>query len=286
MGEEQPAGGAPALPPLRDVIRRHDLGARRSLGQHFLLDGNLIGRIVRAAGDLAGRSVIEVGPGPGGLTRGLLATGARRVYAIEKDARCIEALRELGAAFPGRLEIIEGDARDMDATSLGAAPRAIVANLPYNVASALLVGWLRDIGKIERAVLMFQKEVALRIAAAPGSRAFGRLSVITQWLCQARVEFDIDRRAFTPPPKVTSSVLTLIPRERPLAPARFDDLEALTARAFSQRRKMLRTSLAPLRLDLEALGIDPTARAETLSVEQFCALARASAEKTPKDRKT
>ncbi len=272
---------APDLPPLRDVIARHGLGARKSLGQHFLLDLNLTGRIARAAPDLSQGTVIEVGPGPGGLTRALLAEGAARLIAVEKDSRCLEALAELAAAYPGRLEVVEGDALALDLSALGAAPRQIVSNLPYNISTALLVNWLTalaaDPTAISAMTLMFQKEVAARLVAAPRSRDYGRLSVLTQWLCATRPLFDIPPRAFTPPPKVVSTVVGLMPRERPLAPASLNVLEKVTAAAFGQRRKMLRQSLKSLGEPtawFEATGIAPTARAEELSVEDFCALAR------------
>lgn len=264
----------PSLPPLRDVIRRHDLAAKRALGQHFLLDLNLTARVARAAGDLAGCSVIEVGPGPGGLTRSLLAAGAEVVFAVEKDPRCVAALTELAALHPERLRVVEADALALDLAALAPPPRRIVANLPYNVATPLLLGWLRRIDAFAGLTLMFQKEVADRLTAAPGSPHYGRLSVITQWLTRPRYEFTVDRRAFTPPPKVTSGVVTLIPRPAPLAPASFAALERVTAAAFGQRRKMLRGSLKALGVDPAAAGIDATRRAEELSVEQFCALAR------------
>jgi len=270
------------LPPLRDVIARHGLGARKSLGQHFLLDLNLTGRIARAAPALSDGSVIEVGPGPGGLTRALLAEGAAQVIAVEKDRRCLEALAELSAAYPDRLQVVEGDALELDLTKLGRSPRQIVSNLPYNISTALLINWLTALARDPRAfsamTLMFQKEVAERLVAAPRSRHYGRLSVVTQWLCNPRPLFDIPPRAFTPPPKVTSTVVALTPREEPLAPARLATLERVTAAAFGQRRKMLRQSLKSLGGDparlFEATGIAPTARAEELSVEDFCALAR------------
>ena len=264
------------LPPLREVIQRHGLMARKSLGQHFLLDGNLCARIVRCAGDLRDAHVIEIGPGPGGLTRALLAAGAR-VHAVEMDARCIAALGELGEAYPGRLAVVEGDALETDLPGLVAAPRRIVANLPYNVSTALLLRWLGEIREYASLTLMFQKEVADRLAAQPGTKAYGRLSVLTQWLCQVRPEFNIDRRAFTPPPQVISTVVTLVPRPEPLAPADRGALERVTAAAFGQRRKMLRASLKGIGLAdrLAGLGIDPEARAETLSVAEFCSLARA-----------
>jgi 16S rRNA (adenine1518-N6/adenine1519-N6)-dimethyltransferase len=198
------------------------------------------------------------------------------VFAIERDTRCIAALSELAEAFPGRLEIIEGDALEMDATALGNRPRRIIANLPYNVATVLLIGWLKNVAAFDGLTLMFQTEVAERLTAKPGTKAYGRLSVMTQWKCEARIEFNIDRRAFTPPPKVSSSVVTLLPRAAPLAPATWAEMEAVTAAAFNQRRKMLRSSLRKFGFDFAGLGIAPEARAEDLSVEQFCALARAS----------
>ncbi len=268
----------PDLPPLKDVIKRFGLGAKKSLGQHFLLDRNLCARIAAAAGGVSGRTVIEIGPGPGGLTRALLDAGAGRVVAVERDRRCAKALYELAAAYPERLEIIEGDALEMDCAAMGPAPRKIVANLPYNIATPLLIGWLKQARKFESLTLMFQKEVADRLIAEPGTRAYGRLTVISRWLCEIRRAFNIDKRAFTPPPKVASSVLTLTPRPSPLAKADWNALESVTAAAFGQRRKMLRGSLKALNGDGEKLcrdaGVKPTLRAENLSVEQFCALAR------------
>ena len=278
------AGGAADLAPLRQVIARHGIGARRSLGQHFLFDLNLTQRIARAAGDLAGVTVIEIGPGPGGLTRALLAAGAGRIIAIERDERCAGALGELAAVYPGRLELILADALTVPAGRLGTPPRRIVANLPYNVATPLLLGWLADIAAFDRLILMFQKEVALRLTAAPGSRDYGRLSVITQWLTEPKRLFDIPPQAFTPPPKVTSSVVELRPRPAPIAADR-RTLERVTAAAFGQRRKMLRHSLRALGGDPAALlataGIPGTARAEELAVAEFCALARALAAASP-----
>ncbi|HUC68724.1 MAG TPA: 16S rRNA (adenine(1518)-N(6)/adenine(1519)-N(6))-dimethyltransferase RsmA, partial [Stellaceae bacterium] len=269
---------APELPPLREVIRRHELAARKSLGQNFLLDLNLTARIARAAAPLEHAHVIEIGPGPGGLTRALLLAGAGHVTAVERDPRCVAALGELVAAFPGRLSIVEGDALALDAAALAPPPRKIVANLPYNIATPLLLGWLRVAEEFESLTLMFQKEVALRLAAAPRSRDYGRLSVMAQWRAEVRRLFDIPPRAFVPPPKVTSSVVQLVPRAAPLAPCRFEALERVLAAGFGQRRKMLRQSLKPLGRDVEALlaaaGAEPTARAEELSVTQFCALAR------------
>ena len=266
------------MPPLREVIARHGLGARKSLGQHFLLDLNLTGRIARAAGDLTAGTTIEIGPGPGGLTRALLAQGAT-VIAVERDARCIAALNELSAAYPDRLSVIEGDALEVAVHTLGAAPRRIVANLPYNVATVMLLQWLAHATAFERMILMFQKEVALRLCAAPREPHYGRLAVAAQWRCTVRRLFDIAPSAFTPPPQVVSTVIELVPRAEPLAHADPDVLEKVVAAAFNQRRKMLRSSLKALNVPTETLltnaGIEPTRRAEELSVEEFCALARA-----------
>ena len=271
----------PALPALREVIARHGLAAKHSLGQHFLLDLNLTGRIARAAGDLGQGTTIEIGPGPGGLTRALLQSGAARVVAVERDARCLPALAEIAEAYPGRLEIIEGDALRLDASRLGEAPRRIVANLPYNVATPLLLAWLAKAEHFERLVLMFQREVALRLAAKPGEGDYGRLSVAAQWRCRVRRLFDIPPRAFTPPPKVTSSLVELLPRPAPEPAADPALFERVTAAAFGQRRKMLRQSLRQLGGQAEALlaaaGIDGTRRAEELSVADFAALANALA---------
>lgn len=269
----------PSLPPLREVVARHGIAARRGLGQHFIFDLNLTGRIARAAGPLAEKTVIEVGPGPGGLTRALLEAGAERLVVIERDSRCIDALREIATAYPNRLDVREGDALEIRAASLGPAPRVIVSNLPYNISTVLLRGWLDEIDAIESMTLMFQREVAQRLAAPPGGKDYGRLSVLTQWLCEVSLAFSLPAAAFTPPPKIDSSVVRFIPRPTPLVPARKDILEKVTAAAFGQRRKMLRASLRSLGGDTEALltdaGIDPTRRAETLSVAEFCALARA-----------
>jgi len=276
-GAQDPAASA-SLPPLRDVIARHGLAARRSLGQHFLLDLNLTGRIARAAGDLSQGTVIEIGPGPGGLTRALLESGAAHVVAVERDERCRPVLEEIAAAFPGRLTYMMADALAVEIAGLGPAPRRIVANLPYNVSTALLLRWLSDIDSIASLTLMFQKEVADRLTAAPRSKDYGRLSVLVQWLCEVRRLFDISPRAFTPPPKVTSTVLQVTPRARPLHPADKATLERVTAAAFGQRRKMLRQSLRTLTPAaaelLAAAGIPETARAEELDVGQFCTLAR------------
>ena len=229
-----------ALPPLRDVITRHGLGAKKSLGQHFLLDLNLTGRIARAAGDLSQGTVIEIGPGPGGLTRAILEAGARRLIVIERDDRCLEALAEIQAVYPGRLEIIADDAMSIDVATLGEAPRRIIANLPYNSSTALTVNWLKSAHAFECMVLMYQKEVVDRLAAVPRTSDYGRLSVITQWLCHVEPQFRVDRRAFTPPPNVTSTVVKLVPREVPLAESRFEDIEKVTAAAICQKRKKMR----------------------------------------------
>jgi 16S rRNA (adenine1518-N6/adenine1519-N6)-dimethyltransferase len=285
--------GLDHLPPLREVIRAHGLQARKSLGQNFLLDLNLTGRIARAAGPLDGITVVEVGPGPGGLTRALLAHGAGRVIAIERDERCVAALAEVASNVPGRLEIVSADALEFDPSSHVAGARArIVANLPYNIATALLVRWLTVEPWppwYDMLVLMFQREVAQRIVAPPGSKTYGRLAVLAQWRTEPRLLFDIAPSAFVPPPKVTSSVVKLVPRAEPLACDR-RTLERVTEAAFGQRRKMLRQSLRTLGIDplplLEACDIDPTARAESLAVAEFVALARAlastpAAEKQP-----
>ncbi len=267
-----------ALPPLREVIARHDLAARKGLGQHFLLDLNLTRRIARHAGIAAGDDVVEVGPGPGGLTRALLETPCRRVTAIERDPRCLEALAPLTTAYGERLRLIGGDALTVDETTLCEGAVRIVANLPYNIATALLVNWLKRVDRIASMTLMFQREVAERIAARPRSKAYGRLSVMSQWLCETRILFDIDPRAFTPPPKVVSSVIDLRPRTDAQS-APFDLMEEVVAAAFSQRRKMLRKSLNALGTDSRALldtaGIAETKRAEELETGDFCALARA-----------
>jgi len=270
------------LPPLREVIRQHGLAARKSLGQNFLFDLNLTARIARAAGPLEGVTVVEVGPGPGGLTRALLATGAARVIAIERDERCIAALEEIAEAYPGRLEIVAGDALETDVRPrLGDGPARVVANLPYNIATPLLVNWLSEEPWppwFDRLVLMFQREVAERIVAAPGSKTYGRLSVLAQWRTEAKILFDVNPSAFVPPPNVTSSVVQFVPRQQPLACDR-RMLERVTEAAFGQRRKMLRQSLRSLGVDplpmLEATGIEPTRRAEEIPVAGFVALANA-----------
>jgi 16S rRNA (adenine1518-N6/adenine1519-N6)-dimethyltransferase len=266
-----------ALPPLREVIAKHGLSASKALGQNFLFDGQLLARIAAVPGDLHDAEVFEVGPGPGGLTRALLAAGAR-VTAVERDHRCIPALADLAEAYPGKLRVIEGDALAVDPPSLFEGRPHIVANLPYNVGTALLVRWLSaDWSPWWRSLtLMFQKEVAERIVAAPGAAAYGRLAVLSQWRSTARIAMTVHRSAFTPPPKVMSAVVHIAPAEAPPG-VDFALLERLTAAAFGQRRKMLRQSLKPVPGALDALanlGVDETRRAETVSVGEFVALAR------------
>ena len=269
------------LPPLREVIRAHGLSARKSLGQNFLLDLNLTAKIARQAGDLTGCDVLEIGPGPGGLTRGLLAEGARHVVAVERAPRCLPALAEIAAAYPGRLSVVEGDALEFDPAAQLTPPVRIVANLPYNVGTELLVRWLtpeRWPPFWQSLTLMFQREVAERIVAAPGSKAYGRLAILAQWRAEARIVMDLPPQAFTPPPKVSSAVVHITALESPRYPADPSILSRVVARAFGQRRKMLRASLKALAPDIEArlerLGIDPTDRAERLGLAEFCALAR------------
>lgn len=269
------------LPPLREVIARHGLDARKSLGQNFLFDLNLTRRIARSAAPLSAATVVEIGPGPGGLTRALLLEGARKVVAVEKDARALPALQEIAAHYPGRLEIVEADALRYDWAAHITGEAKIVANLPYNIATPLLTGWLTGPWPpwFSSLTLMFQKEVAERIVAAPGSEAYGRLSIISQWCASAKKLFDIDRRAFTPPPKITSSVVQLIPRPERLPACEITLLEKVTAAAFGQRRKMLRSSLKSLRPDMSKLlvdlGIDANLRAEQLAVADFARIAAA-----------
>ena len=266
------------MPPLREVIARHGIVARKSLGQNFLRDLNLTGRIARAAGPLEHATIVEIGPGPGALTRALLAAGAPRIVAVERDERCLAALGEIAEAYPGRLDLVAGDALRLDPVELSESPRKIVANLPYNIATPLLIGWLDRIGEYESLTLMFQREVAERLTAVPRSKSYGRLSVLVQWLAEPQILFDIPPRAFVPPPKVTSSVVHIVPRPEPLVPANQPALERVTAAAFGQRRKMLRTSLRTLGIPVEPLlaraGVPPTARAEELTVAEFCAIAR------------
>lgn len=269
------------LPPLRDVIARHGLRANKALGQNFLLDGQLLARIAAIPGPLADETVYEVGPGPGGLTRALLAAGAR-VVAVERDARCLPALAELGDAYPGRLTVIDADAMAVDEAAVAGRGARIVANLPYNVGTALLVRWLGGEAWPPLWVsltLMFQREVAERIVAEPGSKAYGRLSVLAQWRSAPRIAMGVHRSAFTPPPKIASAVVHIVPAPMPDG-VRFDALERLTGAAFGQRRKMLRQSLKAVAggdAALDAAGIDPSRRGETLSVAEFVALARALA---------
>jgi len=267
------------LPPLRDIIAAYGLAAKKSLGQNFLLDLNLTRKIARAAGPLDDATIYEIGPGPGGLTRALLMEGAKKVVAVERDARCLPALEQIAAAFPGRLEIFSGDALEIDETKRFHEPVRIAANLPYNVGSMLLVKWLTGPRFWSSATLMFQREVAERLVAQPGAKAYGRLSILTQWRAKAKILFDVSPKAFTPPPKVTSAVVRIEPLAEPVAPAELSVLEKVTAAAFGQRRKMLRQSLKALTPDdtegfIRAAGLDPTARAETLSVADFASLAR------------
>jgi 16S rRNA (adenine1518-N6/adenine1519-N6)-dimethyltransferase len=269
------------LPPLREIIASYEIAPRKSLGQNFLLDFNLIGRIARAAGPLEGVTAVEVGPGPGGLTRALLAEGAAKVVAIERDERCLAALAEISAHYPGRLDVLAEDALKVDIAVLANGRTRIVANLPHNIATPLLTGWLSAEPWppfYESMTLMFQREVAERIVARAGDDAYGRLSVLAGWRSEARILFDVNRAAFTPPPKVTSAVVQFTPRPEPL-PVRIGDLERVTAAAFGQRRKMLRQSLRSLGTDPLALlgesGIEETRRAEEIDVAGFVALANA-----------
>jgi len=264
-----------AWPKLAEVIARHGLDARKSLGQHFLLDENLTARIVRLAGDLSGRQIIEVGPGPGGLTRPLLRSAATHVTVIEIDRRAAEAMREVALASESRLTLIEQDAVGVDLSALVSAPRQIIANLPYNIASPLLVGWLRQASAWERLTLMFQLEVAERITTAPDSDAYGRLGVLAQWCCETNIVMRIPPEAFSPPPKVWSAVVRLDPKPNQPDAALFQAMERVTAAAFGQRRKMLRSSMKSLGGEalLVKAGIEPTRRAETLSVAEFERLA-------------
>ncbi len=269
------------LPPLREVIAAYGLSAKKALGQNFLMDLNLTARIARRAGDLSACDVLEVGPGPGGLTRALLAEGARHVVAIERDERCLPALAEIAAAWPGRLTVLAGDALALDPLAHLTPPVRVVANLPYNVGTELLVRWLTPVSWPPfwtSLTLMFQKEVAERIVARPGSKAYGRLALLCQWRADPRIAFEIPARAFTPPPKVTSAVVQIDRLEEPRFPADPAVLSRVVALAFGQRRKMLRASLRPLGPGLEAMlaeaGIPPTERAEQVSLEAFCRLSR------------
>ena len=273
--------GIDHLPPLRDVITTHGIAAKKSLGQNFLLDLNLTAKIARLAGDLSGADVLEVGPGPGGLTRGLLAEGARRVLAIEKDPRCMAALDEIAAAYPGQLQVINGDALEIDPLTHLQSPIKVAANLPYNVGTELLVRWLTPPTWPpfwESLTLMFQREVAQRIVAQPGSKAYGRLALLAQWRAEPRIVLDLPPEAFSPPPKVSSAVVHLTALPAPRFPADPAVLNKVVAAGFNQRRKMLRSALKPLGPDVEdhliAAGIKPTERAEQVPLEAFCALAR------------
>lgn len=273
--------GIDTLPPLREVIATHGLSARKSLGQNFLLDLNLTSKIARQAGDLENCDVLEIGPGPGGLTRGLLAEGARHVLAIEKDSRCIAALNEIATAYPDRLQIIEGDALEVDPLAHLTPPIRIAANLPYNVGTELLVRWLTPPQWPpfwQTLTLMFQKEVAERIVAKPGSKAYGRLAILASWRADAKIALHLPPSAFTPPPKVSSAVVHLQALEKPRFEADAKTLERVVAMAFNQRRKMLRAALKGAAPDIEdrliAAGINPTERAEQIPLEGFCALAR------------
>ncbi len=273
--------GIDALPPLREVIASHGLSARKALGQNFLLDLNLTAKIARQAGDLTACDVLEIGPGPGGLTRGLLAQGARRVLAVEKDARCLPALAQIADTYPGRLEVLNADALEIDPLAHLTPPIRIVANLPYNVGTELLVRWLTPDTwppVWESLTLMFQREVAERIVAQPGTKAYGRLAILAQWRAEARIVMSLPPGAFTPPPKVSSAVVHLTALPEPRYPADPKVLERVVAMAFNQRRKMLRAALKGLAPDIEdrliASGIAPTDRAETVGLEAFCDLAR------------
>ncbi len=282
---ETPDDPVAALPPLRDVIRDHGLRAEKALGQNFLLDLNLTGKIARAASaPLKGCTVFEIGPGPGGLTRALLLAGAKKVIAIEYDPRAIEALQSLKHAANGRLDIVQMDALHADLPALAAergleGPFVIASNLPYNIATPLLTGWLEEVhahpARYREMILMFQKEVAQRIAATPPSKAYGRLAVLSQWLCTAKVMFDVPAAAFTPPPKVTSAIVRLIPRAQDNGDIKFSVMERLTAAAFGQRRKMIRGSLKEYIDYVEACGLRTEARAEELPPEDYIRLARA-----------
>ena len=269
------------LPPLRDVIASHGLDAKKSLGQNFLLDLNLTSKIARLAGDISGHDVLEVGPGPGGLTRGLLAAGARRVVALEKDTRCMAALAQIAATYPSRLDVFNADALDFDIRGQLTGPVRVVANLPYNVGTELLVRWLtpKDWPPFWSSLtLMFQKEVAERIIAKPGTKAYGRLGILAQWKSNPSVVMELPPEAFTPPPKVHSAVVHLEALAEPRFPAPAGLLSSTVAMAFNQRRKMLRSSLKSAAPDIETAlrdaGLEPTARAEEISLEGFCALAR------------
>ena len=269
------------LPPLKDVISRHQLRAKKSLGQNFLLDLNLTSKIARYAGNLDQFDILEIGPGPGGLTRSLLHEGARKVVAIEKDNRCIEALEEIQATFPGRLKLLQGDALSTNASEHLADPVRIIANLPYNIGTELLVRWLTSKtwpSFWQSMTLMFQKEVANRIVASPGSKAYGRLSVMSQWRCDTKIAFNVPATAFTPPPKVESTLVHFEALKEPKFPAEVEVLEFVVSKAFNQRRKMLRAALKGyfqnVEEDLLSIGVLPTKRAEDITVQEYCAMSQ------------
>tara|TARA_B000000532_G_scaffold95955_1_gene76958 strand:+ start:2245 stop:3078 length:834 start_codon:yes stop_codon:yes gene_type:complete len=269
------------LPPLKDVISRHQLRAKKSLGQNFLLDLNLTSKIARYAGNLDQFDILEIGPGPGGLTRSLLNEGARKVVAIEKDSRCIEALEEIQATFPGRLKLLQGDALSTNASEHLADPVRIIANLPYNIGTELLVRWLTSKtwpSFWQSMTLMFQKEVANRIVASPGSKAYGRLSVMSQWRCDTKIAFHVPASAFTPPPKVESTLVHFESLKEPKFPAEVEVLEFVVSKAFNQRRKMLRGALKGYFQNVEegllSIGVLPTKRAEDITVQEYCAMSQ------------
>ena len=269
------------LPPLKDVISRHQLRAKKSLGQNFLLDLNLTSKIARYAGNLDQFDILEIGPGPGGLTRSLLHEGARKVVAIEKDNRCIEALEEIQATFPGRLKLLQGDALSTNASEHLADPVRIIANLPYNIGTELLVRWLTSKtwpSFWQSMTLMFQKEVANRIVASPGSKAYGRLSVMSQWRCDTKIAFNVPASAFTPPPKVESTLVHFESLKEPKFPAEVEVLEFVVSKAFNQRRKMLRGALKAYFQNVEegllSIGVLPTKRAEDITVQEYCAMSK------------
>ena len=269
------------LPPLKDVISRHQLRAKKSLGQNFLLDLNLTSKIARYAGNLDQFDILEIGPGPGGLTRSLLDEGARKVVAIEKDSRCIEALEEIQATFPGRLKLLQGDALSTNASEHLADPVRIIANLPYNIGTELLVRWLTSKtwpSFWQSMTLMFQKEVANRIVASPGSKAYGRLSVMSQWRCDTKIAFNVPASAFTPPPKVESTLVHFESLKQPKFPAEVEVLEFVVSKAFNQRRKMLRGALKGYFQNVEegllSIGVLPTKRAEDITVQEYCAMSQ------------
>ena len=269
------------LPPLKDVISKYEIRAKKSLGQNFLLDLNLTSKIARYAGDLKQSDVLEIGPGPGGLTRSLLNEGARQVVSIEKDKRCIAALEEIQKLFPGRLRLLQGDALSMNVTQYFTDPIKIIANLPYNIGTELLVRWLNSKNWPsfwQSMTLMFQKEVANRIVARPGSKAYGRLSVMSQWRCNTKIAFNIPATAFTPPPKVESAVVHFEALNEPKFPAEVDNLEFVVSKAFNQRRKMLRGALKGHFKNVEeglfSIGVLPTKRAENITIQEYCAMSQ------------